>query len=324
MPLRYSSLIREIMLSAELRNQPPVLIDVGASGGIHTAWRGLAPYSICIAFDPDERDFQVGDTSEGFRECHTVRAIVGEHDSPAQTVYLTRSPYCSSTLPPRLDGVEGYAHASLFDVVGTTAARSIRLQTVLADKGLGYVDWLKTDSQGVDCRVFHSLTADQRSRLLVVELEPGIIDGYTGEDKLHDVLAAFDSHDFWCSSLVAKGPVRGRASVLRKYLSDSAVVSLPVTEKTCGGWVEIEYVNTFMSPALHTQRDLLLGWVIASSLGHHAFALELADRGQSLFSGDARFARLVAVSVRSIRWRAGVGLVRRAVAKAGRLVAGRR
>lgn len=324
MSFLYKSLIRDIMLSKELRDQPPVLIDVGASGGIHPAWRGLAPYSICVAFDPDERDFQEGDTSRGFRECHTVRAIVGEYDSPAQTVYLTKSPYCSSTLPPRPDGVEGYAHAALFDVVATTTARSVRLQTVLADRGLTYVDWLKTDSQGVDCRVFHSLTVDQRSRLLVVELEPGIIDGYIGEDKLHDVLAAFDPQEFWCGSLVAKGPVRGRASVLRKYLSDTAVVSLSVTEKTCGGWVEIEYVNTFMSPVLHTQRDLLLGWVIARLLGHHAFALELADRGQALFSGDARFSRLVAASVRSIRWRAGVGLVRRAVAKAGRLVAGRR
>jgi FkbM family methyltransferase len=324
MSRRNNSLIREIMLSEEFLRQPPVLIDVGASGGIHAAWRGLAPYSICIAFDPDVRDFREGDASRGFRECHTVRAIVGEQDAPSQTVYLTKSPYCSSTLPPRPDGVAGYAHASLFDVVGTTAARSVRLETVLAERGLDYVDWLKTDSQGVDCRVVNSLTADQRSRLLVVELEPGIVDGYLGEDKLHHVLAAFDFRDFWCSSLVAKGPVRGSASVLRKHLSDAAVVALPVTEKTCGGWAEIEYINTFTSPGLHTQRDLLLGWVIASSLGHHAFALELADRGQTLFSGDARFGRLVAASIRGIRWRSNVGLVRRAVAKAGRLLAGKR
>jgi hypothetical protein len=158
--------------------------------------------------------------------------------------------------------------------------------------------------------------------VLIAELEPGIIDGYEGEDKLEDVLEAFANSDFWCASLVAKGAVRGAADVLAKYVGPSAVPSLPVTERTGAGWVEIEYMNTFRSPALETVRDLLLGWVFATLRGHHGFALELADRGVTLHSTDDRFRRLAVRSAEGILFRSRRGLVGRALRKIRRLAFG--
>lgn len=34
----------------------PVLVDVGASGNIHSSWSRLARTAICLGFDPDNRD----------------------------------------------------------------------------------------------------------------------------------------------------------------------------------------------------------------------------------------------------------------------------
>jgi len=229
------AMIDQVLSFPELAEQPPVLVDVGASGGIHALWRPIAKHAICIGFDPDDRDFSIAAASRGFRECHVVRAIVTDRDADEHTVYLTASPYCSSTLRPRHEVLAGYAHAGLFEVVSTASVPSTRLDTVLAAKGLDRVDWLKTDSQGLDRRVFESLAPEQRRRTLVVELEPGIMNGYEGEDKLEDVLAAFSNLDFCGASLVAKGDVRGSAAVLAKYLGPRTLPSLSVTERTGAG-----------------------------------------------------------------------------------------
>ena len=52
-----NKIIKIIMNHASLVNQPPVLVDIGASGFIHRKWRTIAKYSVCIAFDADTRDF---------------------------------------------------------------------------------------------------------------------------------------------------------------------------------------------------------------------------------------------------------------------------
>ncbi|MFM7244658.1 MAG: FkbM family methyltransferase [Planctomycetaceae bacterium] len=317
-----TALIDRILSSAEFAERPPVLVDVGASGGMHAPWRPIARHSICIGFDPDDRDFSTATGNRGFRECHVVRAIVTDRDSPECVVHLTKSPYCSSTLRPRGEALAAYTHAGLFDVVGSATVPSTRLDTVLEAKGLDRVDWLKTDSQGLDRRVFESLSPAERKRAIVVELEPGILDGYEGEDKLEDVLEAFSTRDFWCASLVAKGAVRGSAAVVARYLGEAMLPSLPVTERTGAGWAEIEYINTFADPSLHTVRDLLLGWVFASLRGHHVFALQLADMGGRLFSRDPRFPGMADHSARGIVGRHRTGLIGRGMRKLRRLMFG--
>lgn len=321
--MKTSALIHQTLSAPEFHERPPVLVDVGASGGIHAAWRAVAPYSICIGFDPDDRDFSTASGNRGFRECHVVRAIVTDRDAAEHVVHLTRSPYCSSTLMPSQEGLSGYAHSALFEVVGTATVPSTRLDTVLASHRLPRIDWLKTDSQGLDRRVFESLTAEQRTLVMIVELEPGIINGYEGEDKLDDVLEAFDTPDFWCASLQAKGAVRGNASVLARYIGQDAVTSLGASERACAGWVEIEYMNTFTDPGLQGVRDLLLGWVFATIRGHHGFALELADRGVKLHPDDSRFRHLVHHTAQGIRSRHRLGLVGRGMRKLRRMVFGR-
>lgn len=314
----------EILASPEFADRPPVLVDVGAAGGMHAPWRPIARQSVCLAFDPDERDLAAARGDRGYRRCHVVRAIVTDRDAAALELHLTTSPHCSSTLRPRADALAAYAHAGLFDVVGTAHVPSVRLETALAEHGLERIDWLKTDSQGLDRRVFESLSPLQRKRVLVVDLEPGILDGYEGEDKLRDVLDAFDSDNFWCASLVARGAVRGSADVLARHLGGSMLPVLPVTERTGAGWVEIEYINTFLDSAVRDVRDLLLGWVFSSLLGHHAFALELADMGARLFPADRRFARLTSLSVRGIRSRHRSGLLGRGLGRLRRMILGSR
>ena len=52
-------IIDKIMRSEYFRDQPPVLLDIGASGGIHSKWKYIAKYAYCLAFDADDREFHV-------------------------------------------------------------------------------------------------------------------------------------------------------------------------------------------------------------------------------------------------------------------------
>ena len=50
---------------------PPVLVDVGASGSIHARFKPLAKASVCVAFDADDREMHqvVSKDSRTSRNC---------------------------------------------------------------------------------------------------------------------------------------------------------------------------------------------------------------------------------------------------------------
>ena len=66
------TIINKILSRPELQKQPPILIDIGASGSLHPKWRKIAEYSWCIAFDADQRDFQFVERS-GERRSRSLR-----------------------------------------------------------------------------------------------------------------------------------------------------------------------------------------------------------------------------------------------------------
>ena len=75
------------------------------------------------------------------------------------------------------------------------------LNTVLNDLGIDRIDWFKTDSQGIDLRLFKSLSNKIRKQILVAEFEPGIIDAYKGEDKLYQILEHLQLQNYWLSDI---------------------------------------------------------------------------------------------------------------------------
>src|SRR6266536_422250 len=195
-------LVERILTRDELREVPPVLVDVGASGHVHPKWRRIAEYSICVAFEPDERELgHVTDAARGFRAFHTFNRAAAERSKEGTRFHLTASPFCSSRLAPVKDSLENYAFAPLFEVEQIVELPTIDVTTALGELGLDRVDWFKCDTQGTDLRLLQSLGDELLSRVLVAELEPGIIDAYEGEDKLADVMRFMASQTFWMSQL---------------------------------------------------------------------------------------------------------------------------
>jgi hypothetical protein len=277
------SVVDRILRSPELTAAPPVLVDVGAAQGIHPKWRPVAKYSVCVAFEADERELSsVTSEAAGFRRLTTYNAIAAERASEAEQFHLTSSPFCSSRLRPDAKALRRYAFAPLFQVERTLELRALDVPGVLAELGLEQVDWFKADSQGTDLRLFRSL-GPLAEKVLVAEFEPGIIDAYEGEDKLADVLGELGPRGFWMSDLRVRGSTRIDSELAQRILGERARSYLHVCHKQAPGWAEVEYFSDFEDDRSFGKRELLLGCAFALVRGHNAFAFELAGRGRARF-----------------------------------------
>ena len=283
-------MIKEVLELPELREQPPVLVDVGASGALHPAWKEIAPYSICIAFDADAREMtHVRNAPGSFRELFVYNRIVSDGPAGQERFYLTKSPFCSSRLRPNHTELRNWAFADSFELVNETTLPTTQVAEILKELKLQRIDWLKIDSQGTDLRLFRNIPEPIRHKILNVEFEPGIINAYQGEDLLADVLRHMGSEPFWASKLNVRGNVRMSQEVY-KTLSPFKQRHIPRYLPIAPAWVEINYTNNFQNPELN-KRDFLLGWVFSTLLAQHGFALQLAQEGQKRF-GDSSFDRL--------------------------------
>jgi hypothetical protein len=312
-------LIAKILTSEMFADEPPVFIDIGASGAPRREWKLLAPYAICVAFDGDVRDFTIEETTRsGWKRLIKLNRLVAEHSNPAVDFFLTKFPHCSSTLKPDTDALAPWAFAELFAVERTITMPAVSLGDALRDLALKRIDWFKTDSQGTDLRIFASLPSEVIDNVIVADFEPGILDAYKGEDKLHSVLAFMGGRPFFLCDMKVVGSHRidkaGLASLtpLQRDFLDTSLKRSP-------GWTEISYLNDFASPARRSTRDLLLGWICSSVKEQYGHALAIAEKG--LREGGHPFlAECRDESLRRLRGRARQLMVKAARRRVSRLL----
>ena len=270
-------IIDQVLRSEYFRGQPPVLIDIGASGGIHSKWKYIAKYAYCVAFDADDREFHISeDLNKDYKKLIHINRIVTAEPSGNTDFYLTQSPYCSSLLEPDEKKLAPWLFKPLFDVKKITSLPTVTLGETLRSAGIAYIDWFKVDTQGTDLRIYKSLPEEIRDTILFAEFEPGILDAYKGEDKLYSVMQEMHARGFWLSSMNVKGTQRllnSYAVRIGGFLSERII-------KTSPGWAELAY---FRNPENLSVRSLLLLFVFALLERQYGFALELADQGLNQF-----------------------------------------
>ena len=275
------TIIKKIFCRPELQQQPPILIDIGASASLNPKWKKIAKYCWCIAFDADQRDFQFVESEKGkFKKLFIYNCIISDIEAEVSRFYLTKSPYCSSLLEPNNEKLEPYLYSQLFEVEKEISLKTLSINTVLNDLGIDRIDWFKTDSQGIDLRLFKSLSDKIKRQILVAEFEPGIIDAYKGEDKLYQILEYFQLQNYWLADLEIKGVPRIPYDLLKNYFSSDITFKLAKESmhKT-PGWGEMTFFYDFKNKETFGIREYLLAWVFATIEKKHSFALVLAKKG---------------------------------------------
>ena len=283
------SIIKKILSSSWFVDRPPVLIDIGASGEINAKWKAIAPYSVCLAFDADDREFNVAEkVASGYKRLLVVNRIVTANEVTAADFHLTASPFCSSLLKPQQEQLRPWIFHSLFEIQKTASLPATTISAALRQAGLTYIDWFKTDTQGTDLRLFKSVPEEISRTILAAEFEPGIMNAYEGEDKLHAVMEETNRLGYWLSTMDVKGTQR----LNEKYLSNYGRFSAERMVRRSPCWAEVTYLR---STATGT-RNLLLLYVFALLERQYGFALEICDaalaNGEEAIFQDCRKAAL--------------------------------
>jgi len=292
-------IIDEILLKEEFKNAPPVLIDIGASGELHSKWKKIAKYSICIAFDADNREMAFAEKETNtFKKLIVFSRVVTDQDNKEIDFYLTKSPFCSSSLEPDTEQLRDWSFRELFQVEKKIKLKAIRITEALQEAKISLVDWFKTDTQGTDLRLFQSLPESIREKVIIAEFEPGIIDGYKGEDKLYDTISYMHKYGFYMSNMEVKGVQR----INPNYLNDFSGIhkkALQKCLKKSPGWAEVTYMNR-LKTGTHDKRTYLLSYVFALIEKQFGFAIEIANQG-FLITNDGYFNELKNYAIKKIK-----------------------
>lgn len=269
----------------------PVLIDIGASGARPEIWEDIARHSIYVGFDPDDRYLQEVENGPYYREIMVDEALTDDEGSNKVLFYFTKSPACSSTLQPDSESLSNYLFSDHFVIEKERTVLASSLNSIMDRLLLSGIDWFKTDSQGIDLRLFKSLRDEIRSRVLAVDIEPGLIDSYVGEDLFVEAHKELSRNGFWLSSLDVHGAVRMKRSSLSEMAASNTEITRDLIEKTVRkspGWVNARYLRTleWLAQGDFTERDYALLWLFSILDNQVGFAFDLAIEYERVFGRD--------------------------------------
>ena len=294
-------IIDKILSRSEFKTDPPVLIDIGASGFLPKEWTTIAKYSICIAFDADEREIgYISNEKTRYLKLYTYNCVVSDNSKKKNVFFLTDFPYCSSLLEPNMGNLRNWDYSDLFKVKKKVTLNSITLPAVLEELNINSVDWFKADSQGIDLRLFKSLGNRIINKVLVADFEPEIIEAYKGEDRLDKILVFMDKFPFFISDMEPRGAIRISERIISEKFNalERKILNFVSQKSPC--WIELSYVNTFRNTKIFSKRDFLLEWVFSLIKNQLCFAFELAIKGKEKFK-DPIFSELEQYSIKAIR-----------------------
>ena len=296
---------REIDSVLAALNIQPVLLDIGASGAPPPQWKAIAHRSVYVGFDPDRRELHDVPDGRYARSVIVNEAVTSVLGQSEVHFYLTRSPYCSSTLPPDTDSLANHLFADLFVVEKDVSVRASSLNAAIDRMGLQGVDWFKADSQGTDLRLFQSLRNDLRDRVLAVDIEPGLISAYRGEDLFVDAHRELLRQGFWLSSLDVKGTVRMKRSSLQDIVSHHPRLTdtrVYASTRRSPGWCEARYLRELESLSKRNAgaRDYALLWVFAMIERQWGYALDIACAYEQRCGDHAISAQLLKVPLKKV------------------------
>lgn len=279
-----SSVLDELLSNISILNEKNfVLVDIGASGSPPIVWQAIAPYSCYVGFDPDSRELNE-ENSYGFKSFTLIQKVVTDDFSNSVKFFLTAYPYCSSMLKPDFEACKQYSFTETFDVIDQTEFPATRLDTVIRDLAIHGIDWLKLDSQGKDLDLFLSIDPSTRSRILAIDIEPGIVPFYKGENTFDETHRALSNEGFWLSSIkLQNGGFPRIKQSTRQALSDKLLPpqqqpidfeSLPVSPTA----LEARYLRSLehLNAIGADLRDYVSLWVFALCDEKLGFALDIA------------------------------------------------
>jgi FkbM family methyltransferase len=159
------------------------LIDVGARGGIDKRWEPFYSELEVRAFEPDPEECAALGSRSSPYAVRFLPVILGARDGEPATLFVCRTPGCSSLLRPNSELLQFYEYGENLDVVGEHPMITTRMDTACGDF---QPDVLKIDTQGTELDVLRG-AGRLLDNTLAVELEVEFVQQYAGQPVFSDV-----------------------------------------------------------------------------------------------------------------------------------------
>lgn len=295
----------------DVANITPVLADIGSSGARRPIWEPIASRSILLAFDPDDREPST-DLVGAYRDVRMVpKAVTPDADLKEVEFVLTRYPHSSSTLEPDLDALSAFSFRDYFEPVDRVRVPAVTLSEVKEIADVSHIDWLKLDSQGIDLRLLQSMPVDMLDAMLAVEVEPGFVDAYLGEDLFPEVHAWLKGQGYWLADLMCQRYARISPDSLDALALEATKLGLPPSPLNVLAKSPTAAEASYLRPcgAAQSERQLVLGFVFGLMQGLVGHAYECLRLVRAKGTNQALEAAMIgAVQAKNADIRGDVGI----------------
>jgi FkbM family methyltransferase len=152
-----------------LRDKTIYVIDVGASGGLHSRWQKIADSNFkAVLFEPDPREYDRLKQIAG--DSYIVLNSALSNFPKELTFNLCRKQQASSIFMPNFELLNKYPDAGRHDIVNTITMKTDTMDNQLNKAGLIEVDFIKIDTQGYDLSILEG-AAKTLENVIGLEIE---------------------------------------------------------------------------------------------------------------------------------------------------------
>jgi len=130
---------------------PIVLIDVGARGGIAEKWKPLHSTMKVIGFEPDENECKRLNETAADNQVYLPIALFNKKGKIK--LNLTRNLACCSTFEPNYELIDRFLAAEDFEITGSIEINCDTLDEVIKTTDVKDVDFIKLDTQGSELQI---------------------------------------------------------------------------------------------------------------------------------------------------------------------------
>lgn len=169
------------------------VLDIGARGGVHAIFNGVAPLSEVVGFEPDAVECQrltlQAQHGSRFKSLTYLPVALGEADGE-DTLHLCRSPGASSFYQPNRALVDRFPDAQRYDVVDARRVPMRSLDSLRREPLIRlprWIDFIKIDTQGSELRILRGGAETLRSQVVALEVEVEFASLYDGQPLFRDV-----------------------------------------------------------------------------------------------------------------------------------------
>ena len=276
-----------------LQGLNPVLMEVGASGRPLELWDAIAPWSTYLGIgaaapSADGRDLL---RYANVKVCQAMVSPDGE--TGRSTFYETEDPIYSSLRRADSEVIASYCSLHHVRVIKSSQTETISLSALLDSVAISRVDWFKTNLNGIDWRLYETLSGRVRNSVLAIDTVLDFLPLYIGQDNTLVHHQEFLRQGFWPSGMLTCGGVRmhieSAQELERRGVADP-IALVTTSHKISPGWAFVRYFRTVqhMEAENCSPRDYIVLWCFALLDRQFGFCADLAMSYQKRFGHDSR------------------------------------